>query len=285
MKLCDLHTHSVFSDGTWTPEALLAEAERIGLGAIALTDHNTVAGLHFFLEAAKGRAVEAIPGVEFSSDYGSKDVHIVALFVKPEHYDTITAVLADAQERKERSNRELVENLAAAGITMDYDAIKEAASGSINRAHIAGEMVRLGYAESVKDAFNRYLAPEHGFYHPPKRMTSFEAIDFIKSLGAVAVLAHPLLTFDEKMLREFLQEAVTHGLDAMETEYSTYDEQTTDLARSIAGEFEIASSGGSDFHGDRKPDIFLGTGKGTLAVPVTILEELRRISAKKAKME
>lgn len=275
MKLCDLHTHSVYSDGTWTPAQLIDEAERIGLTAIALTDHNTVAGLPDFMEAARGRAVEAVPGVEFSSDYADKDVHIVGLFIRPEHYATVTEVLADAQRRKEESNRELVDNLCDAGYALDYNRIRKAASGSINRAHIAGELLRLGYVESVRHAFETLLDVKHGYYHPPKRMTSFEAIAFIKSLGAVAVLAHPLLTMDEAMLRAFLPRAVAVGLDAMETEYSTYDEEATRLARTIAKEFGLRRSGGSDFHGDRKPDIRIGVGRGSLAVPASLLDELR----------
>lgn len=275
MKLCDLHTHSVYSDGTWTPAQLIDEAERIGLTAIALTDHNTVAGLPDFMEAARGRGVEAVPGVEFSSDYADKDVHIVGLFIRPEHYATVTEVLADAQRRKEESNRELVDNLCDAGYALDYNRIRKAASGSINRAHIAGELLRLGYVESVRHAFEALLDVKHGYYHPPKRMTSFEAIAFIKSLGAVAVLAHPLLTMDEAMLRAFLPRAVAVGLDAMETEYSTYDEEATRLARTIAKEFGLRRSGGSDFHGDRKPDIRIGVGRGSLAVPASLLDELR----------
>lgn len=275
MKLCDLHTHSVYSDGTWTPAQLIDEAERIGLTAIALTDHNTVAGLPDFMEAARGRGVEAVPGVEFSSDYADKDVHIVGLFIRPEHYATVTEVLADAQRRKEESNRELVDNLCDAGYALDYNRIRKAASGSINRAHIAGELLRLGYVESVRHAFETLLDVKHGYYHPPKRMTSFEAIAFIKSLGAVAVLAHPLLTMDEAMLRAFLPRAVEAGLDAMETEYSTYDEEATRLARTIAKEFGLRRSGGSDYHGDRKPDIRIGVGRGSLAVPASLLDELR----------
>lgn len=274
IKLCDLHTHSVFSDGTWTPRQLLQEAQRIGLGAIALTDHNTVAGLPDFMEAAKDFSVKAVPGVEFSSDYEEKDVHILALFVKPAHYDSITAVLADAQARKERSNRLLVENLNRAGFELDYEGIIRAAAGTVNRAHIAGEMTRLGYTASVKDAFARYLAPEHGFYQPPRRMSSYDTIRYIKSLGAVAVLAHPLLTFTEEKLRAFLPGAVEAGLDAMETEYSTYDEETTCLARRIAGQFGLLQSGGSDFHGLRKPDIQLGSGRGTVNMPLSLLEFL-----------
>lgn len=275
MKQCDLHTHSVFSDGTWTPSQILEEAKRIGLTAVALTDHNTVAGLPEFMEAARGREVVAVPGVEFSTDYADKDVHILGLFVRPEHYETITQVLADAQRRKDESNRELVDNLRQAGYELDYDVIRAASGGSVNRAHIAGELYRLGYVASIRDAFKTLLDRKHGYYHPPKRMTSCEAIAFIKSLGAVAVLAHPLLTMDEMMLRQFLPEAIRSGLDAMETEYSTYDEVTTHLARSIADEFGLLHSGGSDFHGQRKPDILLGSGRGALKVPAELAEMLK----------
>ena len=99
MKFCDLHTHSVYSDGTWTPAQLIDEAERLGLSAIALTDHNTVAGLPDFLKAAEGKSVEAVPGIEFSTDYGEHDVHILGLFIRPEHYGPITEKLADVQKR------------------------------------------------------------------------------------------------------------------------------------------------------------------------------------------
>lgn len=276
MKLCDLHTHSVFSDGTWTPEELIRQAERLGLEAIALTDHNTVAGLPDFLVAAQNREVEAVAGVEFSSDFEDKDVHIVALFVKENHFDTITAVLHDAQMQKEQSNHTLVENLQKAGYDITYENVCKGASGSINRAHVAAELVRCGYVATVKEAFSTLLDAKFGLYTPPKRMTSLEAIAFIKSLGAVAVLAHPLLTMKEDQLRRFLPQAVSAGLDAMETEYSTYDEETTCLARQIAQEFGLKRSGGSDFHGDRKPDIFLGSGRGALKVDAQLVQELKK---------
>ena len=280
MKLCDLHTHSVFSDGTWTPAQLIDEAERIGLSAIALTDHNTVAGLPDFLAAAEGRGVEAVPGVEFSTDYGDKDVHILGLFIRPRYYDVITQTLADAQRRKDESNRELIENLNRAGYALDYESIRASTpNGQVNRAHIAGELTRLGYTESNQVAFQTLLTPERGFYHPPKRMTSFEAIAFIKSLRAVAVLAHPLLTMSTEGLRVFLEQAVPCGLDGMETIYSTYDEQTTRIAVQMADEFGLKHSGGSDFHGSRKPDISLGTGRGNLSVSDELLAGLKKCRA------
>ncbi len=277
MKCCDLHAHSTHSDGTWTPAQLLEEAERIGLGAVALTDHNTVAGLPEFLDAARGRGVEAVPGIEFSTDYLDLDVHILGLFIKPEHYDTITDLLADMCRRKDESNRELARNLARAGFSFDYDALKAATpDGSINRAHIASELVRLGYVGSIREAFERLLHPGCGYYHPPKRMSSFECIAFIRELGAVSVLAHPLLTMTPAGTREFLGQA--KGLDAMETRYVTYDAETTRTAQALAAAFSLLESGGSDFHADNKPGIFLGRGRGNLSVPLTVLEDLRQRS-------
>lgn len=275
MKFCDLHTHSVYSDGTWTPAQLLDEAERIGLGAIVLSDHNTVAGLPDFMAAARGREVTAIPGVEFSTDYEGKELHILGLFIKPRHYDEITALLAEAQRQKERSNIELIENLNRAGFRLDYDKIQASTRGAqFNRAHVAAELTRLGYTSSRDDAFGRILGPEHGYYHPPKRMTSLEAIEYIRSIGAVSVLAHPLLSLDETRLRAFLEQAAPSGLDGMETIYSTYDEQTARLAGKMADEFGLLHSGGSDFHGTNKPDIRLGTGRGNVAVPMELAQKL-----------
>lgn len=277
MKTCDLHTHSVFSDGSLTPTQLVEEAERMGLSAIALTDHNTVAGLPEFLAAAQGREVEAVPGIEFSSDYHGTDVHVVALFIQPEHYGIIMDLVEDMQRRKDRSNAELVDALCRAGYPMDYAALKAATpNGQINRAHIAGEMTRLGYTTSVKEAFERFLSPKLGYYHPPKRLSPFEIMDFIKSIGATAILAHPYLTLPAEEVPAFLEEAVKHGLDAMETLYVTYDQETVRLAQETAEMFGLKQSGGSDYHGEFKPDIRLGVGKGDLAVPLSLLETLKK---------
>lgn len=278
MKTCDLHTHSVYSDGTWTPEQLIDEAERLGLGAIALSDHNTVAGLPDFMAAAQGRGVEAIPGIEFSTDYEGTELHILGLFIRPEYYDEITLKLAKAQQEKQQSNIDLVANLNRAGYALDFDRIQSATrNGQFNRAHVAAELTRLGYTDSVQDAFRRLLAPKHGFYHPPKRMTSFECISYIRSIGAVSVLAHPFLNLDEERLRLFLQQAVLFGLDAMETVYVSYDEQTVKKSQLLADAFALKHSGGSDFHGGNKPDIALGTGKGALAVPMELAVGLKEM--------
>ena len=266
---CDLHIHSTFSDGTDTPTALVAIAEEKGLGAIALTDHNTVAGLPEFLDAAQGKSVRAIAGTEFSTDFGGTELHILGLFLKREYFAEITNLLEDYRFRKEQSNVDLVAKLNAEGFSIDYDRIKNSTpEGQVNRALIAAELTRLGYTESIQDAFKKLLSPKCGYYVPPTRPDPFETIRFIKSLGAVAVLAHPFLNLNEGSLREFLTQAVPCGLDAMETLYSTYDEETTTLAGKIADEFGILHSGGSDYHGDNKPHIQMGIGQGNLAIPL-----------------
>ncbi len=279
-KLCDLHIHSNYSDGTLAPASLIEEAVGAGLSAVALTDHNTVAGLPEFLEAARGREVEAVPGIEFSTEYRGKELHILGLYIKPRHYSELTAMLADDKLRKEQSNIDLARALSAAGYKLDYDNIKaRTREGFVNRAHFAAEMVALGYAQSIRDAFVRFLYPERGFYVPPVRQDAFKIIRYFKSIGAAAVLAHPFLQLDAAELRAFLHTAVPCGLDGMETLYPRYDAPTTCLAGEIADEFGILHSGGSDFHGANKPDIQIGRGTGDLAVPLEYLTNLKSRTA------
>ncbi len=275
MAYCDLHTHSTASDGTLTPEQIIREAEKIGLSAVVLSDHNTVDGLAAFLAAEEGSCVEAVPAVEFSTQYGEKELHILGMFIRPEVYGQIAALLELQLLNKEKSNIDLIRRLAGVGVVLDYGKIKAQAGSYVNRAVIGAEMVRLGYVASVPEAFDRYLDEKIGLYVPAPRLDSYEAIRFIKSIGAVAVLAHPLLGWDGKSLRGFLPKAVEAGLDGMEVYYSKYSPETTALAEKIAGEFQLLPSGGSDFHGDNKPGIYLGVGRGDLKIPDTWLDALR----------
>lgn len=276
-SICDLHIHSTFSDGTDTPTQLIDLASAAGLSAVALCDHNTVAGLPELIAAARGREVEAVPGVEFSTEYLGTELHVLGLFIRPEHYGTVTQVLDAMLLRKEQSNIALVEALKKADIYVDYTAIKAHASGNVNRALIAAEMVRLGYCGSVKEAFSKWLSPKRGYYQPPKRLDAFEAIRFIKSIGATAVLAHPFLNLDEEALRVFLKTAKECGLDAIEAHYSMFTPAQTALARQVAEDFGLKISGGSDYHGSNKPHIQIGKGQGDLRVSMELLEQLRPV--------
>jgi len=272
---CDLHAHSTFSDGTLTPTELVELAEKLKLGAVALTDHNTVAGLPEFMEASRGKQVAAVPGVEFSTEYREIELHILGLWIQPEQYGPVTDLLNEMVRRKDRSNLALAEALGRQGIVLDYEKIKASTpQGQVNRALIALEMTRLGYTASVKEAFSNWLSEEKGYYQPPRRLDALEVISFIRSIGAVAVLAHPFLKLNEVQLRAFIKEALPCGLDGMETEYPLFSQEETLLTRRIADEFGLLHSGGSDFHGQAKPDIALGTGKGSLVVPMERYEKL-----------
>ncbi|MGM9681204.1 MAG: PHP domain-containing protein [Eubacteriales bacterium] len=278
--MVDLHTHSVYSDGSLTPSELVALAERTGLSAVALCDHNTLAGIPEFLEAAKGSTVEAIPGIEFSTEYRRgtpermTELHLLGLFIPMTCYGEITREMEEQAERKEECNRRLAEALCRAGYAISYDEIRRRAIHP-NRAHFAAALVEAGYAESSKDAFARFLSPNRGFYHPPARPDVFETIEKVRRMGGVPILAHPLVTLSPADLIEFLPDGVRAGLVGMETEYSDYSDETTALAKSLAETFSLAESGGSDFHGDAKPDIRMGVGRGNLAVCDEKLEILK----------
>lgn len=268
-QYCDLHTHSHYSDGTFAPGEIIAEAAKLGLSAVALTDHNTVAGLPEFLAAARGSAVRAVPGVEISTEYGETELHIVGLFLPPDCFGAVTSFLDGFNQKKAESNRQLIHALNRAGYDLNYEEIcRSHPEGTVNRATIAAALLEKGYVSSINDAFRGLLSKKSGFYVPPERLASFDAIAFLHSLGAVPVLAHPFLNLKtETALRSFLTEAILHGLAAMETIYSSFTPGQTCLARQLVREFGILESGGSDFHGDTKPHIRLGTGTGNLAVP------------------
>ena len=273
---CDLHTHTYHSDGTDSPRELARLAKESGLSAIALTDHNTVSGLPEFLSATEEYGIIGVGGTEISTDYDGVELHIIGLFVEPEYYGAVNDFVAPMMERKARANDELVERLMKDGYVIDYERAKREAGGQINRAHIATELMRAGYVKSPEEAFGGLLRKNGKYYTVTKRIDVFETISFIKSIGGVAILAHPFLELNESELRRFLPLAKKAGLDAMEVYYSKFDEETTALASNIAKELDILPSGGSDYHGWRKPGVALGVGKGNLSVDLSIFEALLR---------
>ena len=266
--ICDLHTHSIFSDGTYTPAEIIEEAIHTGLSAVALTDHNSVDGLPEFVTAAVNKQIDIVLGSEFSVDYNGTELHMLGLFIKPEYFPQVSGLMNDVMHRKEQSNIDLIESLSRAGIHLDYNEIKSSTpNGKINRAHIATAMVQKGIVASVSEAFETHLSKSAGHYVEPKRLTVWEILEFIRSIGAVSVLAHPFLNLEEKELMSFLPQAKEKGLVGMECYYSLYDKYVTETSLKIADSLGLLKSGGSDFHGSRKPDINLGTGKGNLEIP------------------
>lgn len=275
-EYCDLHVHSHFSDGTCSPAELIGIAQQAKLSAIALCDHNTIDGLGEFLKAGENSGVEAIPGIEFSTDYENVELHILGLFIPKAYYGAIDEMMQEQKRRKEQSNIDLVQKLNAAGYAIDYEALRASTpNGFVNRALVAAELTRKGYTPSIPDAFRQLLSAKKGYYTPPKRPDAYEIIKWIKEMGAVAILAHPFLNLEADALEAFLPKAVEMGLDGMEVLYPKYDEQTTQLAQHMAQRHGLLPSGGSDFHGENKPDIQMGTGRGNLSIPLQYLEAFK----------
>ena len=272
--ICDLHTHSNFSDGSLTPTELVELAVSSGLSAIALTDHNTVDGLPYFLRAGDGKDIRIVPGIEFSTEWRGIEIHVIALGVTEEHYSAVRALVNEMRERKRRAADDLINALIKDGYMLNRERLAEGAAGQINRAHVAMELVRCGYVETREEAFATLVSKDGKYYRPAKMLDTGETVAFIKSIGAVSVLAHPLLNLDERDLRSMLSEIVPAGIDAIEVIYSEYDEGQTDLSWRLAEEFGLLPSGGSDFHGKNKPDIKPGCGKGNLVIPISFLENM-----------
>lgn len=275
MELCDLHTHSYYSDGTDSPSKLIELAVKANLKAVALTDHNTTAGLNEFCESAKNTNVHAISGVELSTEYSGFEVHLIGLDLPKKALSSVNDYCNDYLKRKRQSNVDLVERLNKKGYKISYDEVeKYPKNGQVNRSHIAAELVKNGYVGDVFGAFDKLLSEKAGLYIPCKRFDIFEAIDFLKEIGAAPVLAHPFLNFTTSDLIKFLPVAKKHGLLAMETVYSKFDDATINLAKKIAEQNGLLQSGGSDYHGDFKPGFYIGTGKGNLKVDYELADKI-----------
>ena len=274
----DLHIHSTHSDGTYSSAEIIAEAKRLGLSAVALTDHNTVSGLPNFLTEARAADLTAIPGTELSTVYEKKEIHLLGLFIPEQHFADITALMQDYRVRKAQSNRDLVARLCKDGYVIDYAEVeRKNPNGNINRALIAKELVANGYVSSVKEAFDTLLGDSIGYYIPPERLDFFEAIRFLRRIHVLPVWAHPLQHMDEPTVRAILPRAIEAGLAGMEVQHSSYSNETILRAKAIANEFGLLYSGGSDFHGSVKPDVKLGVGSregDTPNIPDTYYESL-----------
>lgn len=275
-KVCDLHVHSSCSDGTDSPEEVVCIAEKAGLSAVALCDHNTVAGLTRFINAAENSRIIAVPGIEITCQYNSKEVHILGLFLKADKFKDVAEYVVEINIRKTESNEILIERLNNAGYIIDYQEVLTEAKGAIpNRAHFANVLVRKGYVSNSKIAFATLLSPDKGFYTEAKKLDAIDVVAFLHSIGAMPIMAHPLYNLSYDELTSFLPKAKKMGLVGMECIYPLFDEAQTKQAYELADMFGLNVSGGSDYHGANKSDTKIGVGKNNIKVPFSVFEELQ----------
>lgn len=272
----DLHTHSTASDGTLTPTALLSLAKEQHLKAIALTDHDTTAGLEEAAQAAIKNQIELVSGIEFSSTWKNTSVHIVGLDFNWKDAGFQEA-LRQFQSSRTRRNIKMIDLLQKEGFHISLESVQEAFPGSTcTRANLARFLVDNGEIPSMREAFDRYLGDHARCYVPREEVTPAQTIDLIHQCGGIAVFAHPVLCrFSISRLEELILELKKSKLDALEVFYSTYTPSDQAAMARLAEKYRLKPSGGSDFHGSNKPLIHLGTGKGNLKIPYTVLESLR----------
>lgn len=276
MREIDLHVHTTASDGTCTPREAVACAAKLGLRAIAITDHDTISGHAEAIAAGKEYGVELVPGIEVSTTYGVA-VHILGYYVAE-----LVPVLANMVNDRDERNERIAALMAADGLPVSYAEMQKRFGEAIGRPHFGRILVELGLAESVSDAFVRYLGRDMRYFIPRHIVDIDTSVEALVESGGVPVLAHPFqYKKNDAELRELIERCMEHGLRGIECRYSGYDAQQTAYLERLAEEYGLLKTGGSDFHGDNKPHISLGTGiAGELDVPYAWLEALREEAEK-----
>ena len=273
----DLHVHSSASDGTDAPEVVVAKAAALGLTALALTDHDTLSGIHEAREAAARYPVELIPGVELSVDHAGVKIHMLAYFLEPTP-GPLQDRLEELRTGRTIRNHRIVERLNELGypITMD-DVLRQAAGDAVGRPHIADALVEAGAIGDRSEAFIGLLGDGGSAYVERDRLTAVDAITLTRESGGVTSIAHPLtINTDAATLRSIFEGLREAGLTGIEAHYSEHPPAIRRQLAAVAADLGLVATGGSDYHGSGKPDLRIGSGRGDLEVPGSALEELRR---------
>ena len=277
MDLCDLHTHSTASDGTARPAEVIRMAKQVGLRAIALTDHDTLAGVEEAAHEAKHLGIEFIPGCEISLDGVPGTFHMTGIGVDPADRH-LAEKLDFVRKGREGRNAEIAEKLNALGFPITMQEVAAEAGGDvIGRPHFARVLVKRGICGSFKEAFDRFLGKNRAAYADRDRIPTPEAIAAIHGAGGAAVLAHPYTVAlnAPAEFEKWLREMRAVGLDGIETVYTEHSAADERYYRELAAKVGLLESGGSDFHGDNKANTDVGVGKGSLRIPYAFWEALR----------
>ena len=280
MRLIDLHCHSTASDGSDDPAELVRKAEHAGLAALAVTDHDSIAGLDEARRSAEGTGLELIRGCEISARGEGGELHILGLWI-PRHHPNLSAfegMLRELRDHRTARNQSMVYRLRTLGCSLSYDdVLAEAGGESVGRPHIASVLVRKGYAKSAREVFARYLGSKGSAYEPKKVLPPEEAVELLLSVGATAAIAHPgLITASDAWLEATIIRLKACGLSALEAYHSEHSERDVRFCLGLAARQGLVVCGGSDYHGRLKPDIALGTGRGGLRVPERLLDQLKQ---------
>ncbi|MGH9103752.1 MAG: PHP domain-containing protein [Acidimicrobiales bacterium] len=273
--MIDLHTHSRRSDGSDSPARIAELAGVAGLTAVALTDHDRLDGIPEAAEAAARVGVRLVPGCELSCAWDGGACHVLVYFVEPGE-GPFQDELAALQDDRARRNRSMLQALRAAGVPIGDDELAAEAGGSgAGRPHVAALLVRKGVVSSMQEAFDLWLGKGRPGYVPKARLSPADVGLMAARSGGLAALAHPLsLGLDRADLEGVVRELAEAGFVGLEADYSRYEPEQRLALHRLAATHGLVATGGSDHHGDYKPDLRVGVGQGDLQVPDSSLEEL-----------
>jgi predicted metal-dependent phosphoesterase TrpH len=276
-NMIDLHSHTTESDGTLSPAELIRLACDLKLEALAITDHDTFAGFEQARPLAGELGLELIGGIEMSTKYEKRSVHLLGYFLGGEAGAGFREWILGLQASRHARNQELLETLKARGVEITPQELRERGGPLPGRPHIARLMVEKGYVSSLQQAFDDYLDESASCYVSRQEPSFAETVERIRSAGGVASLPHPgRVSRDAEKISETVRAMQKMGLSAIEVYHSDHSPAEVALYGGLATELGLAATGGSDFHGGAKPDIQLGTGKaGNLSIPYSLLERLR----------
>jgi predicted metal-dependent phosphoesterase TrpH len=279
--MIDLHSHTNESDGTFTPAELIAEAQRIGLEALAITDHDTLAGYDLALPLARVARLDLLCGIELSTRFHGNSVHLLGYFPQadpgPEFRAWLTSLLSSRRER----NGSLIVRLRSLGIDITLEEVEREGRSLTGRPHFARVLVAKGHARDLQHAFDEYLGESARTYVQRQEVPIPEAIERIRNAGGIAAMAHPARVAKNhwETLNLWVGELAALGMQAIEVHHSDHSPEGIAFYSSLAHRYNLAMTGGSDFHGGNKPHIHLGTGKnGNVKVPRELLENLRQLA-------
>lgn len=272
MQNIDLHIHTIYSDGTCSPEEVVYRAEELNLAAISITDHDSVAGLEGAIGMSKKMQVEIVPGVELSADMGEDEIHLLAYYLDWKNRNFLSK-LKEFQAARVKRNQKLMRRLEELSMEINHRELKGLATkGVISRLHIARLMVKKGYVSSIGAAFEKWLNPGKPAHVKKMDVSPFEIIRLIQQIGGIPVFAHPYLSARDDLIPDLVEA----GLKGIEVYHSAHNSQVREHYKEIAQKYHLLITGGSDCHGEAKGKMLIGTVK----VPVAVLEDLKAAAGK-----
>ncbi|MFC1675355.1 PHP domain-containing protein [Candidatus Omnitrophota bacterium] len=272
MKFADLHLHTEYSDSTYTPEELISAAEGAGLSCVAVVDHDNASGITPCLEAAKGKAVEVLSGIELTAAYNGLEIHFLGYLIDHTNHELLKKMEFLKDYRVERIYK-ITEKLRGLGLEIDaQDVFDIGGLGTVGRLHIARAMVKKGLIPATAVAFKKYIGDKCPAYVCGFRLNPKEAIDLIRGVGGVPVLAHPYTLGNDELITEF----VKVGLMGLEVYYPEHSKSMTEKYLKLAKAHDLLVSGGSDCHGKAKPKVKIGSVK----IDYSLVEKIKAAKEK-----